>query len=132
MILVTAGVLSVDGALLVCQRRAGGPFGLKWEFPGGKVEPGESSEACLARELSEELGIAAEVGPELFRTEHAYPDGFTVRLVFFRVRRYQGTPINRAFERMEWARPEDLPTYDFLEADREFVAWLQRDEIVDA
>ena len=83
MITVTAGILTDGGRMLVCQRRAGGRFPLKWEFPGGKVEDGESPEACLRRELREELAIEAEVGPEIYRTEHRYPNGFAVRLLFF-------------------------------------------------
>ncbi len=121
MTVVTAGILRDRDRVLVCQRRAGGQFGLKWEFPGGKVEPGETPEECLRRELREELGILVEVGPEIYRTEHRYPDGFAVRLIFFGVLRHAGRPENRAFEQIEWARVSDLPRLDFLEADRELV-----------
>jgi mutator protein MutT len=129
MILVTAGILSRHGRVLACQRRADERFGLKWEFPGGKVEPEESLERCLARELREELGIEVDVGPEVHRTDHTYPSGFTVRLVFFRILRYSGTPQNLAFERMAWVAPGDLPAYDFLDADRGVVERLFRGEI---
>ncbi len=130
MILVTAGVLTDGERVLVCQRRAGGPHALAWEFPGGKVEPGESPEAGLARELREELGIQAAIGPEMFRTEHAYPGGPEVRLVFFQVVAYSGAPVNLAFERIAWVRPADLVADDFLDADRSFVRGLQRAGIV--
>ncbi len=126
MILVTAGVLTHGECVLVCQRRAGGRHGLAWEFPGGKVEPGESPEAGLARELHEELGIQAAIGPELFRIEHSYPGGPEVRLLFFRVLRYSGLPANLAFERIAWVRPADLVPDDFLEADQSFVRRLQQ------
>ncbi len=129
MTVVTAGILRDGGRVLICQRRAGGRFGLKWEFPGGKVEPGETPEGCLKRELQEELGIQAEVGPEVFRTEHCYPGGVAVRLLFFRIHRFTGTPVNHDFERMEWARPSDLPAYDFLEADRELVGRMARGHV---
>lgn len=129
MITVTAGILTDGERVLVCQRRAGGRFPLKWEFPGGKVEDDESPEACLRRELSEELAIEVEVGPEIYRTEHRYPNGFAVRLLFFRVSRYAGTPVNRDFERIEWVRRADLPAYDFLEADRELVDRMAGGEI---
>ena len=132
MILVTAGILVDGDRVLVCQRRAGSRFGLKWEFPGGKMEDGEAPKACLRRELSEELGIEAEVGPEVYRTEHHYPNGFVVQLLFFRILRYAGTPVNHEFERIEWARPSDLPGYDFLEADRELVDRMARGEIGEA
>jgi 8-oxo-dGTP diphosphatase len=129
VVTVTAGVLADGDQVLVCQRRAGSRFPLKWEFPGGKVEDGESPEACLRRELREELAIEVEVGPELHRTEHRYPDGFAVRLLFFRILRYTGTPVNRAFERIEWVPRAHLSGYDFLEADRELVAGMARGEI---
>jgi 8-oxo-dGTP diphosphatase len=129
MTLVTAGILTDGDRVLVCQRRAGSRFALKWEFPGGKVEAGETPEACLRRELREELGIRVEVGPEVFRTEHSYPNGFAVRLLFFRILQYTGTPVNWDFERIEWARVSDLPGYDFLEADRELVDRMARGEI---
>lgn len=129
MIQVTAGILRDGERVLVCQRRAGGRFGLKWEFPGGTLETGESPEACLQRELQEELGIAAEVGSQVHATEHRYPNGVAVHLRFFRILRFEGTPANRIFERIAWVRPDELPGYDFLEADRELVEMLARGEI---
>jgi 8-oxo-dGTP diphosphatase len=129
MITVTAGILTDGDRVLICQRRAGSRFSLKWEFPGGKVEDGETPEGCLRRELREELAIEAEVGPEIHRTEHRYPNGFAVRLLFFRVDRFTGTPSNLDFERIEWVRRDELPGYDFLEADRELVDRMARGEI---
>lgn len=129
MITVTAGILSDGDRVLICQRRAGSQFPLKWEFPGGKIEEGESPEACLHRELSEELAIEAEVGPEIYRTEHRYPSGFAVRLLFFRIMQSSGTPTNHAFERIEWVRQADLCAYDFLEADRELIERMVRGEV---
>ncbi len=129
MITVTAGILTEGERVLICQRRAGGRFPLEWEFPGGKVEDGESPESCLQRELREELAVEAEVGPEIYRTDHRYPNGVAVRLLFFRISRFTGTPANLAFERIEWAQVADLPRYDFLEADRELVDRMARGEI---
>jgi 8-oxo-dGTP diphosphatase len=129
MITVTAGILRNGNRVLICQRRAGSRFPLKWEFPGGKIENGETAEECLRRELGEELAIEAEIGPELYRTEHRYPGGFAVRLRFFRVTHFTGTPTNLDFERIEWVEPTELPAYDFLEADRELVDGLARGEI---
>ena len=126
--LVTAGILVEEGRILICQRRAGGRFALKWEFPGGKVEDGESPEACLRRELLEELSVDAEVGPEIYRTLYQYPDGFVVRLLFFRVLRYSGTPLNHAFERFAWVRLEELAGFDFLEADQELIGRMIQGE----
>jgi 8-oxo-dGTP diphosphatase len=130
MILVTAGVLTDGDRILVCQRKAGDRFGLRWEFPGGKVEAGETPAACLRRELAEELGIDAEVGAEVHRTEYRYPNGVAVRLLFFRILRYSGVPRNLEFERFVWARPDELSGIDFLEADREMVGRLSRGEIL--
>ena len=129
MITVTAGILRDGERLLICQRRAGARFGLKWEFPGGKIEGGESAEECLRRELREELAVEAEIGPEAYQTEHRYPGGFSVRLLFFWVSTYAGTPANLDFERIEWVERERLPEYDFLEADRELVDRLARGEV---
>ncbi len=129
MILVTAGILRNGGRVLVCQRKAGDRFGLKWEFPGGKVEAGETPESCLRRELAEELGIDADVGPEVHRTDHRYPNGVTVRLLFFRILGFAGVPENREFERFTWARPDELPAFDFLDADKEVVDRLARGEV---
>jgi len=129
MILVTAGILTDGERILICQRKAGDRFGLKWELPGGKVEAGETPETCLRRELAEELGIEAEVGPEVHRTDYRYPNGFTVRLLFFKIFRYTGAPENREFERFVWARSHELSGFDFLEADREIVDRLARGEV---
>lgn len=129
MILVTAGILTEGERILVCQRKAGDRFGLKWEFPGGKVEAGETPETCLRRELVEELGIDAEVGPEVHRTDYRYPNGVTVRLLFFRILGYAGAPQNLEFQQFVWARPDELPGFDFLEADREVVDRLTRGEV---
>ena len=129
MILVTAGILTDGERVLICQRKAGDRFGLKWEFPGGKVEAGETPATCLRRELAEELGIEAEVGPEIHRTDYRYPNGFTVRLLFFKIWGYTGVPENREFERFVWARPDELSDFDFLEADREVVGRLARGEV---
>ena len=93
------------------------------------MEGDETPEACLKRELLEELSIDAEVGAEVFKTEHRYAEGFHVRLHFFRVQSYRGTPANCAFERIEWVVPSDLSRYDFLEADREVVRRMMRGEI---
>ena len=130
MLLVTAGILQNGERVLICQRRAGSRFALKWEFPGGTVEAGESPEVCLRRELAEELGIEAEVGPGVHATEHSYPNGFAVRLLFFRILGFAGIPVNKVFEQMAWVRPEELPAYDFLEADRELVERLARGEVL--
>lgn len=91
---------------------------LLWEFPGGKIEPGESPEQALARELREELGIRATVGPRITRIRHNYRHGGAVDLQFFSVPTFEGELENRIFHQLKWVRLEDLPDYEFLAADR--------------
>ncbi len=129
MVRVTAAIIRDGDRVLVCQRRRGDAFELKWEFPGGKVEDGEDPRACLARELREELGIEASVGPEVHRTAHRYPNGFAVELLFYRVQDFRGTPENRAFEEIRWAGAAELGDLDFLEADRELIALLREGRV---
>lgn len=128
-ILVTAGII-VDGDLiLICQRHHDDAYGMQWEFPGGKVHPGEGTKESLRRELKEELAIEAEVGEEVFRLRHQYPDRF-VEVVFFSVLSFQGTMINQVFENIKWAPRNQISDFNFLEADRELVARIARGEIV--
>jgi 8-oxo-dGTP diphosphatase len=117
---VAALILRGEGPsreIFICQRRAGQPMGLKWEFPGGKIEPGETSEQALARELSEELDIAATIGDRITTIRHTYRNGGAIEIEFFLVREFQGEPINRIFQQMLWSPFTNLPTYDFLTAD---------------
>lgn len=118
---VAAGLILRGGEVLICQRKAGSAMGLKWEFPGGKIEPGESAEEALKRELDEELGIAAEVGERIAHVRHNYRNGGAVDLQFFVVNQFAGEMENRVFEDMRWAALKDLPGYDFLPADRDLV-----------
>lgn len=128
-ILVTAGVLKEAGRILICQRHRSDAYALQWEFPGGKVRDGEELKAALKRELAEELSIDAAIGEEVFRLRHRYPDR-SVEVVFFRVESYQGVLANRVFESIAWAERSELPSYNFLEADRELVGRMARGEIV--
>ena len=103
--------------VLVCQHRPDQPMSLKWEFPGGKIEPGETPEQALSRELDEELGIAAVIGPRVAQLRHRYRNGGAVDLQFFTVRDYAGELNNRIFNEIRWSSLAALPTYDFLAAD---------------
>ena len=114
---VVAGLITENGKLLVCQRTRHQTMPLKWEFPGGKIEEGEQPRDALRRELEEELGIAAEIDDEVARIQHEYPNGAKVELRFFMVRKYSGEIENRIFRDIQWSAREDLPKYDFLEAD---------------
>lgn len=124
-LLVVAGLIESEGKLLACQRRRDAKFALKWEFPGGKIELGESLDAALERELREELGIIASVGNEVYRATHKYDEmAAAVELVFFACGIREGKLQNLAFEQIAWRNPKDLPGMDFLAADRELVGLL--------
>jgi 8-oxo-dGTP diphosphatase len=117
-----AGVLERDGRILICRRRADQPHPRKWEFPGGKLEAGESPETALIRELREELGIDSEAGAEIMRYEFAYPDKAPILLIFVKVTSWHREIENRIFETILWERPQALSDYDFLEGDAAFLA----------
>lgn len=121
MTTVVAAVIEREGRVLIAQRRADGRHPLKWEFPGGKVEPGESAEQAVVRELKEELGIEARVASEIMRYEYRYEDRAPILLIFFRVVDFSGEPRNLQFAGFKWERPERLRDYDFLEGDERFV-----------
>lgn len=123
---VAAGILRRGREVLACQRRAGAPFALKWEFPGGKIHAGESPAEALARELDEELGIRAQIGAEVARIGHDYDDHPPVLLHFFEVPRFEPEPSNLGFEAIRWAAPADLLGLDWLEADLDLVRRLAR------
>jgi 8-oxo-dGTP diphosphatase len=115
---VAAALIVRDREVLIGQRRADQPMASLWEFPGGKIEPGESAQEALARELSEELGIRAEVGPAVTRIRHHYRRGGAVDLQFFAVRTFSGEISNQIYQQIRWVKLEDLTGYDFLAADR--------------
>jgi 8-oxo-dGTP diphosphatase len=121
MTTVVAGVLQQAGKILICRRRADQPHPLKWEFPGGKLEAGESPATALIRELREELGIESETGPEIMRYEFAYPGKQSILLIFLEVTSWRGDPENRIFETILWERAAALGAYDFLEGDALFL-----------
>jgi 8-oxo-dGTP diphosphatase len=115
---VAAALILRGGEVLIGQRRPDQPMALQWEFPGGKIESGESPEQALARELHEEIGIQAMVGPRVTRVRHNYRHGGAVDLQFFAVNEFAGEIENRIYHQLRWVRLEDLPEYDFLAADR--------------
>jgi mutator protein MutT len=131
MLTVVAGLIEAEGKILVCQRRRGDSFELMWEFPGGKLRAGETAVEGLARELREELGVAALVGVEVFRTRHRYAEmSEDIELIFLAAAVEPRSVRNIVFENMEWRTPETLSELNFLPADREFVGKLERREVV--
>ncbi len=121
---VAAVVRRADGRLLITQRLADDTLGGYWEFPGGKVEPGEELRAALAHELREELGVEAEIGAEIHRILHAYPDR-DVRLYFYAARIVSGEPQNLEVADLRWVTLDELMDYQFPDADRPLLAQLR-------
>lgn len=119
--LVAAGLIVGPRGVLITQRPAGGDLGLRWEFPGGKIEPGESPEAALRRELEEEIGCRTEVGRIWDVLYHEYP-GFELLMLVYYTRLLKGeAPRCRAVEAFRWVDAETIGEADILEADRPLV-----------
>ena len=128
--LVVAALMLRGGEVLICQRRPDQPMALQWEFPGGKIEPGESPEAALARELNEELGIDATIGSRVTHIRHNYRHGGAVDLQFFAVHEFRGEIENRIFKDVRWVKLEELPNFDFLVADRGLIKDLSQGKLL--
>ncbi len=124
MTTVVAAVIERGGRILIGQRKNTSHHPLKWEFPGGKVEPDETPEEAAIRELGEELAIGAKIAGEIMRYEYQYPGRPPILLIFYRVTDFEGQPENRDFEQIRWEIPERLGDYDFLEGDAEFIRSL--------
>jgi len=124
---VTCGLIECDGRLLVAQRPAGKALAGKWEFPGGKVETGEAPEACLARELREELGIDVRVGAALPATVHRYsPTVRAIRLLPFRCEISAGVPHPHEHSALRWCTIEEIEGLDLATADLPVLAEYRR------
>ena len=121
---VVAGLLYREGKLLICQRQKSAVFPLKWEFPGGKIETGETPADALHRELKEELDIDVQDVVEIYRHEHIYDHGPRVGLIFFSVREFAGNPKNLAFEQICWSDLSELVHFDFLAGDQPLIRRL--------
>jgi 8-oxo-dGTP diphosphatase len=116
-------VLDDDGRVLIAQRAQSRHQGGLWEFPGGKIEAGESANAALARELHEEIGIEVLASEALIEVAHDYPDR-QVRLEVYRVTRFRGTAHGREGQPLRWAAIEGLADLEFPEANRAIIAAL--------
>ena len=127
LVLVAAVVLvDADGRVLLAQRPDGKSMAGLWEFPGGKVDQGETPEAALIRELREELGIdvaASCLAPFTFAS-HAYPD-FHLLMPLYVCRKWSGIPLAREGQRLAWVRPARLVDYSMPPADKPLVAMLR-------
>jgi 8-oxo-dGTP diphosphatase len=124
---VVAALMFRHDQLLICQRHHAGSFPLKWEFPGGKVEAGESDCDALRRELKEELAIDMIEARPALQHEHSYSAGPKVALRFYNVHEFAGEPHNLVFEQISWVALSALKDFDFLEGDRLLVDQLASD-----
>lgn len=123
MIVVAAGLIRHNGRLLITQRLHGSHGALKWEFPGGKLEPDEDPKDCLKREIMEELGIEVEVERIEDVIFHRYPER-SVLLLFYNCRLISGEPASLQCHAFSWTQPQHLRDYDFLDADLDFIRKL--------
>lgn len=125
MIDVAAGILrDASGRVLIAERKGDASFTDHWEFPGGKLDKGESARAALRRELDEELGIEVLNARHFRQLEHVYPDR-AVRLDFFIVHHWHGSPVGRIGQRLRWSRPGDVQPSMLLPADAPLLAELK-------
>ncbi len=122
---VTCAIIERDGLVLAARRSAAMSLPLKWEFPGGKIDPGESPEECLRRELVEEMGIHVSVGKSLPPSTHHYPT-FTVTLHPFVCSIQSGEIVLHEHAAVTWLSPEELHTLDWAEADLPVIEYYQR------
>jgi 8-oxo-dGTP diphosphatase len=128
MITVTAAILIKDSKVFVAQRKAHGRLSGKWEFPGGKVEPGETPEESLKRELEEELDIDATIGQYMGDSIHRYEFG-TVKILFYRAFWNGDDIVSKDHQDVQWVSMDQLNEYDFAPADLPFVERLMRGQI---
>jgi 8-oxo-dGTP diphosphatase len=125
MIVVAAVIEREDRRILIGQRRRGDTSGLKWEFPGGKIEADEEPVAALARELCEELGATLVRCVEMGRVQHVYANrGNPVEIRFYAAEIADENIEPKCFEQIAWVLPKELGNYDFLDANRELIAQL--------
>ena len=124
MMEVVAALIRDGERILLCRRPAGKAQGGKWEFPGGKIEPGETGEAALARECREELDVMLEVGAPLADVCQEYP-GRLVHLTLYEARIAEGTPRRLEHSEIRWIEPRQLREYDLCPADARLIELLR-------
>ena len=121
---VVVGILRMNGKILACQRKKGGRYALKWEFPGGKVEPGETTAQCLERELFEELSIHIARIDNIEIQRSQYDDGRMYEVAYCTITDFKGELHNNVFEQVRWVTPAELAELDSLEGNKDIVRKL--------
>lgn len=122
---VTAAVIEKDGKILIAKRRKGDHLEDKWEFPGGKIERGETPEECLRRELREEFGIETEIHEYICSGKYEYAH-IAIELMAYRVTHISGVFELNSHEEILWIKPREFTSYDFAEADKQIICSLSR------
>lgn len=126
--IVAAAVIEKNGSILIGKRKHGKRHIGDWEFPGGTLEEGETPEQCLKRELLEELGITAEIGPLICLSEHSYDPGWTIRLLAYRATVVSGDLLLHDYDEVRWMKPSDFRNYCFSPAAQMIAERLEKEE----
>ena len=125
MVKVVAGVIEKEGRVLIVRRGANDTLAGKWEFPGGKIEPGETAEEALRRELREELGIETEIGAFLCSSAYEYPH-ISIELLAYLVKHLSGEMTLHVHDAAAWVLSDELDGYDFPEANRKVIQEMKK------
>ena len=123
MIEVTAAIIRDNEKILICQRPKGKNCELLWEFPGGKIEPDETGEQCIIREIQEELGVTIHVTKKFTDVIYEYPDR-TVHLLFYLAEIESGNLVCKEHNALAWISKEDIPNFQFCPADAKMLSFV--------
>ncbi len=118
---VAVGIIRKNGNILICQRKKGGRYELKWEFPGGKLEKGETVEQCLRRELREELAIEFHTIETIHSQSAYYVDGGMFNVAYCFLSGFDGEPQNNVFQEIRWVTVNELKNMDLLDGNKIFI-----------
>ena len=129
MLEVTAAIICKDGKFLICQRPKGKNCELLWEFPGGKIESGETAEACIVREIQEELGVTLRVLRKFTDVIYEYPDK-TVHLHFFLAEITSGELVCKEHNALAWITTDEIGNYQFCPADDSMILNNNLEQII--
>lgn len=124
---VAVGIIINNGKILCCQRRKDMRYGLQWEFPGGKMQTGESARECLKRELREEINISVVNIEPYGKHIQSYSDNGVFEVHYFLIKDYKGEVMNNVFESICWLSPVEFDTLPFLEGNKPVLGRLKEE-----